>query len=94
MQLGEKVSLLNAAMGSQMEGWRLRQQCLIFGDSSFTIDVIVAPISDDMLLGLDFLQQNGVVINLAEGTVSVKGRVLEARGRRTQDVSLDMEGLH
>ncbi len=90
MQLGEKVSLLNAAKGSQMEGWRLSQQCWIFGDSRFTIDVIVAPISDDMLLGLDFLQRNGVVIDLAEGTVSVKGRVLEARGMRTQDVSFDI----
>ena len=90
LQLGEKVSLLNAAKGSQMEGWKLRQQCLIFGDSRFTIDVIVTPISDDMLLGLDFLQRNGVVIDLAEGTVSVKGRVLEARGMRTQDASFDI----
>ncbi len=33
LQLGEKVSLLNAAKDSQVEGWRLRQQCLLFGDS-------------------------------------------------------------
>jgi hypothetical protein len=39
---------------------------LVLGTHLFTVEIYVAPIEEDMLLGLDFLEANGVSLNQAK----------------------------
>ncbi len=85
VRMGEKISLLNAAKGSLMEGWRLADQKFSCGGTEFLTDVIVAPIVEDMLLGLDFLKRNRIVIDMGDLTVLVNGTLVPALGKKTGD---------
>ncbi len=90
VRMGEKISLLNAAKGSTMEGWRLAAQKFSCGGTEFLVDVIVAPIVDNMLLGLDFLKRNRIVIDLGDLTVLVNGKLVPALGKKTGDQQYDV----
>lgn len=48
----------------KMEGFVVGPVSLKFGNSTFPEAVYVAPIQDDVLLGLDFLLRHGVDIKL------------------------------
>ncbi len=82
LELQSPVKLLNAAKSSQMTGWIIPQQDLVLGSSVFKIDVIAAPISDQMLLGLDFLKCYRIILDLGENTISVKDDRIVASGRK------------
>lgn len=47
------------------------------GSQTFTINVNVAPIFDDMLLGFDFLKGNGIDICMSQGHMGVKGKQVQ-----------------
>jgi len=59
---GEKVVLSNAEQGKTMEGLKVAGAKFKIGQLSYCWDVIAAPISDDMLLGLDFLEAHQAVV--------------------------------
>ncbi len=82
LELQSSVKLLNAAKDSQTTGWRIPQQDLVLGSSVFKIDVIAAPISDLMLLGLDVLKCYRIILDLGENTISVKDDRIVASGRK------------
>jgi hypothetical protein len=41
-----------------------------------TVEIYVAPIEEDMLLGLDFLEANGVSLHLKEKELQIAGDVI------------------
>ena len=46
---------------------------LEIGSKSYATEVYVAPIKDDMLLGLNFMVEYGVVVNLRDCTFIIGG---------------------
>ncbi len=75
------VILRNASKGSQMTEWRLPRQELVLGSSVFKIDLFAAPISDELLLGLDVLKRYRIILDLGENTNSVRDERIVATGR-------------
>ena len=62
----KNVILHTAGRDMKMEGFVVGPVALKLGNSTFPEAVYVAPIQDDMLLGLDFLLRHGVDIKLNE----------------------------
>ena len=62
----KRVTLHTAGRDMKMEGFVVGLVALKMGKSTFPEAVYVAPIQDDMLLGLDFLLRHGVDIKLEE----------------------------
>jgi hypothetical protein len=46
---------------------------------SLTVEIYVAPIEEDMLLGLDFLEANGVSLHLKEKELQIAGDVISVK---------------
>ncbi len=55
-----KVTLNTAGRELQMKGFVVGPLTLTLGGQEFQENVYVAPIEDDMLLGLDFLRRHGL----------------------------------
>jgi hypothetical protein len=55
-----------AGKGMQMNGYIAGPFQVVLGTHLFTVEIYVAPIEEDMLLGLDFLEANGVSLHLKE----------------------------
>ena len=49
---------------------------IIIGSTSFQWNVYVAPIDDDMLLGLDFLKYHNVIVDLVKDELVIKDSVI------------------
>jgi hypothetical protein len=49
---------------------------VVLGTHLFTVEIYVAPIEEDMLLGLDFLEANGVSLHLKEKELQISGDVI------------------
>ena len=62
----EPVSLRGAAVNSRMPAHLVRQIHLSVGNQEYNWDCYVAPISDDMILGLDFLSAQHAIIDLPQ----------------------------
>ncbi|MCG8077509.1 MAG: retropepsin-like domain-containing protein, partial [Candidatus Thiodiazotropha taylori] len=70
----KKVTLHTAGRDMKMQGFVAGPVNLQLGSSIFPEAVYVAPIQDDMLLGLDFLLRHGVDIKLEELYLSFRER--------------------
>jgi hypothetical protein len=53
-----------AGKGMQMNGYIAGPFQVFLGTHLFTVEFYVVPIEEDMLLGLDFLEANGVSLHL------------------------------
>lgn len=60
-----------AGKGMQMNGYIVGPVSIKLGSQTFTTNVYVAPIFDDMLLGFDFLKGNGIDICMSQGHMGV-----------------------
>jgi hypothetical protein len=49
---------------------------VVLGTHLFTVEIYVAPIEEDVLLGLDFLEANGVSLHLKEKELQISGDVI------------------
>ena len=67
----QPTNLISAFEGPSSTGYRVRNVAMIIGRRVFHWDLIVADIIDDFLLGNDFLQQYGCLLNLNNGTLHV-----------------------
>jgi hypothetical protein len=70
-RLGESVSIKSAAIDGQMTAWKCSGVQFLIGTQKYILNVHVAPITDNILLGLDFLSEHGAIINLEEGSLSL-----------------------
>ena len=69
----ETVQLANAQKDSSMEGKLFSHVGFILGGRKYYIDIVVADISDPMILGLDFLKMNKCKINLEDDSLELNG---------------------
>ena len=62
----ELVQLSNAEKNSDMEGYLYMNVGFVLGGQKYFLAIVVANISDDMILGLDFLKQHKCRIDLED----------------------------
>jgi hypothetical protein len=64
----------------------------------FSVEIYVAPIEEEMLLGLDLLEANGVSLHLKEKKLQIAGEVipmsLGAGSPLVNEKETDSNGLH
>jgi predicted aspartyl protease len=68
--LGNLIKLTNAEKGKSINS-RMIQVRLVIGKNTFKVAAFAAPISDAMLLGLDFLKVQKAIVNLKENTLKL-----------------------
>lgn len=61
----------------QTNGYVVGPVSIKLGSQTFTINVYVAPIFVDMLLGFDFLKGNGINMCMSQGHMGVKGKQVQ-----------------
>jgi hypothetical protein len=67
----KEVVMNTAGKGMQMNGYIAGPFQVVLGTHLFTVEIYVAPIEEDMLLGLDFLEANGVSLHLNEKELQI-----------------------
>ena len=72
----KEVVMNTAGKGMQMNGYIAGPFQVVIGTHLFTVEIYVAPIEEDMLLGLDFLEANGVYLHLREKELQISGDVI------------------
>ena len=70
----KRVTLNTAAKDATMSGFICGPVRINIANETFTEQVYVAPLQDDMLLGLDFMRKHGILINIPEEFVIVRDR--------------------
>ena len=78
LQNCEEVTLGNAEKQSSMTGYLVPDVSLGIGKQTYTWDVIVAPITDNMLLGADFLYSRNAILHLGDHRIELDGQVIFA----------------
>jgi len=71
-----EVVMNTAGKGMQMNGFIAGSFQVVLGTHQFSVDIYVAPIEEEMLLGLDFLEANGVSLHLKERKLQISGEVI------------------
>jgi len=71
-----EVVMNTARKGMQMNGFIAGPFQVVLGTHRFSMDIYVAPIEEDMLLGLDFLETNGVSLHHKERKLHIAGEVI------------------
>ena len=65
-----------AGKGMQMDGYVAGPFEVVQGTHQLSVEIYVAPIEEEMLLGLDFLEANGVSLHLKEKELQIAGVVI------------------
>jgi predicted aspartyl protease len=71
-----EVVMNTAGKGMQMNGYIAGPFQVVLGTHQFSVEIYVAPIEEEMLLGLDFLEANGVSLHLKEKKLQIAGEVI------------------
>ena len=71
-----EVVMNTAAKGMQINGYIAGPFQVDLGTHQFSVEIYVAPIEEEMLLGLDFLEANGVSLHLNEKKLHITGEVI------------------
>ena len=80
----KEVVMNTAGKGMQMNEYIAGPFQVVLGTHQFSVEIYVAPIEEDMLLGLDFLKANGVSLHLRKGTTGSRGgNTHELRNRKS-----------
>jgi len=70
-----EVVMNTGGKGMQMNGFIAGPFQVVLGTHKFSVDMYVAPIEEEMLLGLDILEANGVSLHLKERKLHISGEV-------------------
>ena len=70
-----EVVMNTAGKGMQMNGYIAGPFQVVLGTHQFSVEIYVAPM-EEMLLGLDFLEANGVSLHLKERKLQTAGEVI------------------
>ena len=84
-QIQESVKLKGAGQSHHMTAKFARNVLLTLGDHTYKWDIYIAPISDDFILGLDFMLQHKAVVDLEKNTFTVNHQSIPAKLKRNQD---------
>ena len=74
----ETVLLQGAAQDSEMEAQVVKDVCLGIGGHDHRWTVYIAPIHDNMILGLDFLRAVGCTVDLARDSITIRDEEIPA----------------
>ncbi len=72
----EQIKINNAQKGSDMMRQVARGVDIRSGDNSYDWDIVIAPISDKCILGLDFLKAHKCYLDLEENSLRVGKKVI------------------
>jgi predicted aspartyl protease len=72
----KEVVMNTAGKGMQMNGYIAGSFQVVLGTHQFSVEIYVAPIEEEMLLGLDLLEANGVSLHLKEKKLQIAGEVI------------------
>jgi hypothetical protein len=72
----KEVVMNTAGKGMQMDGYIAGPFEVVLGTHQFSVEIYMAPIEEEMLLGLDFLEANGVSLHLKEKELQIAGDVI------------------
>ena len=72
----KEVVMNTAGKRMQMNGNIAGPFQVVLGTHQFSVEIYVAPIEEEMLLGLDFLEANGVSLHLKEKKLQITGEVI------------------
>ncbi len=81
----EKVLLRGAGKSSSIIAKKNPNVHLEIGGRRYTWDLLVAPIADSFILGLDFLKTEGGKIDLVDDVVTLKGYKINGKMRKNRD---------
>ena len=79
---GKEVHLCNAEKDKTMTGFHLPSLTIELGANTYTWDVIVAPISNQVLLGIDFLKHLHIIVDLSQNALCLGKEIIPAKLRR------------
>ena len=80
-----------ARKGMQMNGYIAGPFEVVLGTDQFSVEMYVAPIEEEMLLGLDFLEANGVSLHLKEKELHIAGEVIPMSLRKGSPLDNEKE---
>jgi hypothetical protein len=75
---GSQIKINNAQKGSGMMGQILKGINLTLGSKTYKWDVIVAPITDKCILGLDFLKAHNCSLDLEDNSLRIGNKLVAA----------------
>jgi len=78
----KSVSLKPAFPGNNQNGQLIRNVNLKVGSQSYSVDMVIADIDDDILLGYDFLKSHNCILNLVNNTISIGSEIIPATEKR------------
>ena len=74
----EHIRIINAEHDSYMRFRTIRQLPITIQGKQFKIDVAVGPITDDFIIGLDFLLEHHCIVNVMSSIVTLDGDTVYA----------------
>ena len=84
----KNITLKSAGRGMKMEGKLVGPIDIKIGSNTYQDNIYVAPIEDDMLLGLQFLKKIGASAHLASDTLTVSGENIQMNFGTTEGPEL------
>ena len=91
LQVKEEVILRGAEKSSNMIAKRVTNVPLGIGQHNYTWDLLIAPIADPFILGLDFLKAKGGLKNLMDDSVVINGDRIYAEMRKNLDKTYSVQ---
>ena len=79
-----KIRLRMADRNSHVEAYKVKDLDIEIGDTPFTLEVYVAPITDQLLLGFDFLKAHNAIIDLRNPSLKLDDVSVDAIIRQSQ----------
>ena len=77
-EIRERVRLKGAGDHHHMMAGIVKNVRLSIGEQTFNWDIYVAPITDEFILGLDFMVKYNAVVDLSNNTFSLDGKTISA----------------
>ncbi len=89
--LSGKVWLGGASKGNKFLASKATNMSIGLGNTQHLHDLVVAPINDPFILGIDFMKRVGLKIDLENDTIIIRGETLPAVGPPARDQTSDIK---
>ena len=89
----EFITIKNAEHGSYMQCYIIKKPPITIQHNQYTKDVAVGPITDDFILGLDFLLKHHCIVDIDDSTVMVDGIPVHAMMKRGPSITYNISRI-
>ena len=83
----KQITLYAAGREMKMSGYKLGPVEIMLDSKMFVEAVTVAPIEDDMLLGLDFLLKHNATINMEDNVLNIQGHTIKFTSGKVDEMT-------